>query len=220
MKKILLFTATLMLGAAFWLCIEMTVTIQELRPQIAETLRGLHASANETALTMRNVREATGEWKKASQAQAANSTAATKELRKDLGDLSALIEHTDRQLNGLVLPQITNLVAHQDASLDDMERQVSIATSKFSRDSSAMLEQTTNLISKLSQDAADPAIQASLRNIELTTANTAATTKNLQDTTVVLEDYAKRLTKPASMLKQVALGALQVGYQLRGLLGL
>lgn len=83
-----------------------------------------------------------------------------------------------------------------------------------------MLEQTTNLISKLSQDAADPAIQASLRNIELTTANTAATTKNLQDTTVVLEDYAKRLTKPASMLKQVALGALQVGYQLRGLLGL
>lgn len=220
MKKILLFTATLVLGAAFWLCIEITVTIQELRPQVAETLRGLHASANETALTMRNVREATGEWKKASQAQIIYSTDAARMLRKDLGDFDAFIEHTDRQVNGMVLPQLTNLLVHQDASLDDMERQVSIATSKFSRDSSAMLEQTTNLISKLSQDAADPAIQASLRNIELTTANTAATTKNLQDTTVVLEDYAKRLTKPASMLKQVALGALQVGYQLRGLLGL
>jgi hypothetical protein len=188
--------------------------------KLAHTIELADRTIAETGEAMTNVRDASRAWNKNSAAQAQAILATERKAQRSMGDLDDFIEHADRQFNGMVLPQLSNLVAHQDASLDDMEKQVSIATSKFSRDSSAMLEQTTTLISKLSQDAADPAIQASLKNIEITTANTAATTKNLQDTTVVLENYAKRLTKPASMLKQVALGALQVGFQLRGLLGL
>lgn len=220
MKTVLQIAATLALISAAVLLMALASAVAHLEPEFQMTLRGVHASANETALTMRNVREATLEWKKASQAQAANATETTARLAENLRHLDAFLKHTDRQLNEVVLPQLAAAVAHQDAQLTATQTQARASLEQFSRDSATTLDQSKLLLSQMSQDATDPAIHLSLQHIEALTANAAGTAKNLQDTTAVLEKYTERLTKPASMLKQIALGALQYGFQLRGLLGL
>jgi hypothetical protein len=205
MKLALHLAGILALLSVGWLCLTLSATVQRLEPQVSMTLRGLHASANETALTMKNVREGTLEWKKASQAQALYSTEAAAQLKRDLVDIDALVKRTDAQLNDGVLPDLAHAVTHQDAELAATQAQVRITLFNFSRDSSATLAQSKNLLDQLDQDASDPAIHSSLEQIQLVTTNVAGTSKDLKDVADKFRnDYLKPQKFAWELLKSLA----------------
>lgn len=147
------------------LCIVLTITVVEVAPRLLATLELANRTIGEAGEAVTNLRDASRAWNKNSDAQAKAILEAEKQTTKTMSDFDELISHTDTQLNGQVLPQLANAISHQDAALEDTERQVATATATFSRDSSAMLVQTTTLIRQLSQDATDPAIKESLQRV-------------------------------------------------------
>jgi len=202
------------------LLLSLTIAVRSITPKVTYTLENANRTIRETAQTVANIRHATEEWEKASQAQAATATKTEERAAKSLADLDALIQHTDSELNRQVLPALRAAIAANSDQLAGLENQTNESMQHIAADADTITQQTALVMQAAAKDLSDPSIQASLKNTEATTANMAAATASLDRTTQNLEQYARRLTKPASMLKQIALGALQVGYQLRGLLGL
>src|SRR6267378_3288410 len=71
---------------------------QQVAPTIQTTLRDAHVIILEAGLTLKNLREASEEWKKASQAQAQQTTSAMSRVSAAAEGLSSFISSTDRSI--------------------------------------------------------------------------------------------------------------------------
>ena len=201
MKPLLQASAAAALISVTVFALTLTVAVEHIQPQVLMTLRGLHASANETALTMRNLRDATAEWKEASK----RSTEVELQAKADLVKFGAFVDHTDFELNSQVLPGLRGAIAANSDQLVGLEKTSAETLQQFSRDSSATLAQSKSLLDQLNQDASDPAIHSTLEHVDATTANIAGTSKDLKDVADKFRnDYLKPQKFAWELLKQLA----------------
>jgi hypothetical protein len=106
--------------------------------------------------------------------------------------------------NQFVLDSDTTIKA-QNSSMLETQAQLRATLFNFSRDSSATLAQSKNLLDQLNQDAADPAIHSSLEQIQLVTTNVAGTSKDLKDVADKFRnDYLKPQKFAWELLKSLA----------------
>lgn len=123
-------------------------------------------------------------------------------------DLKSGLFGQARQLLGAsdqLLADSDATVKAQNDSLLETQAQLRTSLATFSRDSSVTLDHSKNLLDQLSQDAQDPAIQASLQHVALATDNIAGTTKDLKDVADKFRsDYLKPQKFAWELLKSLA----------------
>lgn len=112
-----------------------------------------------------------------------------------LKQFATAIDHTDKSINGDMLPAVTLAVTHTANVADQSSQSISEITAELK----PILESSATLL-------ADPHIAASLENIDH---STAALSKTADHVEVTAGYYEKKLTTPVSAAKSFALFALK-----------
>lgn len=215
MKTILQASGVVALLAFTVLVVSLTVAVWHvdaqvgvLGNQVSLTLRGLHASANETALTMHNLREATAVWKEASK----RSIDVEVQAKADLVRFENLIRHTDFQLNEQVLPQIKKTIEENSTQLIELEKTTSESVVKITANSDTLTKQASIVMTAAADNLTDPNIKATLQNVKDTSDSTAIASKeiaaSLTDVRQMADKARETYLKPVnlwwSLVKQFA----------------
>jgi hypothetical protein len=181
-------TAAILLvaGMASWVLYDLHVLIASEQTTLATTLRDLHVTILEAGLTLKNLREASETWKKASQEQAANSTKATASVNAAAERLSLFVSNTDRSVNVSLLPAMTEAINRQNAAL-------LLSQGALQENLKEMLLATRALQKTLADaDAAisSPDIQRSLDNLAAATSQATVAMTNVAGITKDGKDIA------------------------------
>jgi hypothetical protein len=171
-----------------------SMILLELRPTIKTTARDLHATILEAGLTLRNVREASAEWKRASQ----NSTATAQHADAVIRDLDKFIKRTDFQLNSQVLPKLGTAIEANSTQLLELEK----ASRDAIAESNTAMIHITAMIDTARLQLTDPAIAQSLQNIETTSAHLSESsdeaTRAITDLRLMADKLRETYLKPVN----------------------
>ncbi len=126
----------------------------------------------------------------------ADSDKTVKALRLAVDRASLLLDHTDKQLNGALLP--------------DIDRELQL-TSQSAQMSIASLGQASDI---LALQLNDPAISQVAEHLNDASKSVAATADHLDKATADIERDVHRLTKPPSLIKQIGMVILDVAAKL------
>jgi len=200
MKKALEIAAVLTLSTVMALMLALTLAVHHLDRELGMTMRAIHASADETALTMRNLRNATATWKEASE----RSIDMEVQAKADLETFQTLVGHTDFELNQQVLPRLRAAIAANSAQLVELEKTSTVTLTEFSQNSTATLRQSQGLLASLNRTSNDPMIAATLHNVEVLTSSLDETSANLAGTSKDLEDVADKFRETYLKPQKVA----------------
>ena len=182
-----------------------------LQPVAESELRAVHATTLEAGLTLKNIREASAEWKKASQAQAQQSTALLAESHQTL----ASIQRVADSLDATVIPAITFAVSEQNQSL--LETQAKLrANLDAMQQATAQLQQT---LASANSVIGDPALKQSIDNLQAASAQTAAAMQNLaastNDARIVADAFKSDFVRPKNRAWAYVKAILGLGSQSR-----
>jgi hypothetical protein len=162
--------------------------IRDERQTFATTLRDLHVTILEAGLTLKNLREASETWKKASQEQADNSTKATARVSAAAEQLSLFVSNTDRSVNASLLPAMTQAISQQNAAL--------LASQEALQENLKAMLLATQQLQKTLADAdtriSDPAIQKSIDNLAAATQQATLAMTNVAGITKDGKDVADK----------------------------
>lgn len=179
------------------------------------TLRDFHVTVLEAGLTLKNIREATAEWKKASQAQAAESTAILSASKGALDRIQTLVARTDFNLNDALIPQLSADLKQQNEAL--LEGQAKLRGNLDQMQQATVQLQTT--LASANAVIADPAIKQSILNLEKATEQTTVAVTHLAGITDAGEQtaryYQKKLTTPQGFFKTLLQFVLDAGSKAR-----
>lgn len=131
-------------------------------------------------------------WQKTS----ADSDKTVKALRVTVDRASLLLDHTDKQLNSFLLPDLDRSV-----DLTSAEAQLSLASFTHAGDA-------------LTWQLDDPAISSLAQNLNEASAHVAESSAHLERTTADIEQAVHRVTRPPSLAKRIGMGLLDVGAKL------
>lgn len=159
--------ALFLLIAILWFVL---VLVYALRVTVETTLRDTHSTVLEAGLTLKNLREASNEWKNSSAAQAAYATAAAKQIQADLLTANRLLMDID----GLV-PRFSDAVVHADGAIVQASAQLT-ATAQQMQPVFAGLAQDAD---ELGKTIGDPAIKSTLENLNVASFELAESSKHL-----------------------------------------
>jgi hypothetical protein len=196
------------------LCL-LAVILYEARPVIKTTLRDAHITVLEIGLSAKNLREASAEWKKASEAQAQQATETERQAAKSLRDLDAMIQRTDRSVNDELVPR---LVAAAEAAGN-----LTNSAASGLQDTVEGLRPTLGNLARASTAAADtlsdPHIGNALRNLDATSVAVAGAAHHVEGVTEDMQQVANRFRddylKPANRAWATVKAILGLGSQSR-----
>jgi hypothetical protein len=169
--------------------------------QARYTLDNANRLIRELAQTSANLRHATAEWETASKQQSAYFTAAAQKSGADLDAVRDLIAHTDGEVNGNVLPQLSKALASQDAALSSFEGQAGVSLQQLTETTAALrpaIASATAATASAAQLAADPAIKNTLTHVDQTTASLASAMASVDRQVRMIEPVTKKATTPPS----------------------
>lgn len=136
-----------------------------------------------------------------------NSAAAT-------AALTAMIQHTDDNVNAVLVPAITATLKDNDSRMAtlsmDADQTVKGMTAATAQATAAMT-QGTAAMAAAARTLADPAIADSLHHTDATTANLEQMTAHMNASSALIENKVRQMTKPASWAKSVGLAILDAG---------
>jgi hypothetical protein len=215
LKTIAILVVSALLSLVLW---DLHSFIRDGRTTAATTMRDLHVTVIEAGLTLKNLREASLEWKKASQTQSQQTTQAMSGVSAAASKLTSFVARTDESINSQIIPRLSTVLEQQ-----------SLALLQTQLDLQANLKEilvTTQQLQKTLADAdaqlASPAIQKTLDNLSVASENMSEATGHLANITAdgekTADYYAKRLMTPQSFIKTVALTVLRLGSEARLLL--
>src|SRR5579859_7043364 len=148
----------------------VVVVVYALQGSVETTVRDAHVTVLEAGLTLKNIREATAEWKKASTAQAEYATAAARQIKADLDTANRLLGDIDA-----LVPRFGDVVVHADGAIVQ-------ASADLTRITDGMWSVTKGLTKdadELGQVIADPAIKSTLLNLNVASFELAESSKHL-----------------------------------------
>jgi hypothetical protein len=126
----------------------------------------------------------------------ADSDKTVKALRLAVDRASLLLDHTDKQLNGSLLPDLD-----RNVELTASAAQMSLASFGHAGD-------------ELTFQLDDPAIADLATNLDKSAASLVETNAHLEKTTADIEQAVHRLTRPPSLIKQIGMGILDTAAKL------
>jgi hypothetical protein len=159
--------ALFLLIAILWV---LLVIVHAVSQSVEATVRDTHVTILEAGLTLKNLREASEEWKKSSSAQAAYATAAAKQIQADLITANRLLGDIDAQV-----PRFSDLVVHADGAIVQASAQLT-ATAQGMQ---PVLAGLANDADELGQTLGDPAIKSTLENLNVASFELAESSKHL-----------------------------------------
>ena len=175
---------------------QLIAELRRLQPSIESSLRDSHATILEAGLTLKNVREASDEWKNASKAQAQQSTEVLADTRKTLERLRLFIAHADGD-TGQFLAAAAGAVEHQDGEL-------SFTQAQFRQNLVELQKATVSLdmaIEDVDRTIADPKIRETIAHLDDSSAelnrSMAQLTKLLDDSDATAADVRRVADKVA-----------------------
>jgi hypothetical protein len=185
------------------------------KPTIETTLRDTHVTILEAGLTLKNLREASEEWKQASKDQASATTQAMYDVSAAANKLTIFVSRTDDSVNSKIIPKLSMALEQQNSALLQSQ-------SDLQANLAQMLQATQQLQQTLSDaDAviADPKIKESLDHLATATENASEAMHHVSGITEAGENtaryYEHRLTSPQSFFKTLLEAMLQLGSQAR-----
>lgn len=191
---------------------ELDATLDASRKLINETQTSVKAvrehvdrDLTEIGLTAASLRKTALEAEKASAEQRKYWADSSAEVRQTIASLNQAIQHTDDAINQKVLPAAVSAIqdTHQIAAA------AAQSIEEVNHELKPVLANAAALSASGAAVLADPAIRDSLQQIDATITNLNHATQHVDETTLVLENYARRITKPGSVLWQ---GLLAVGH--------
>lgn len=189
-----------------------------LQPTLETTARDLHVTVLEAGLTLKNIREATAEWKKASDAQIKQSSAVLTETTATLASVQNGVTHLDASLTTLV---------NRSSEAIDQQNQSLLQTQAKLRDNLDQMQKATEQLQASIASAnlvlANPSIPRSLGNIDRATAQMADSMTNLTAATnnvkVVADAFKNDFVRPKNRAWAYIKALLGLGSQGRILFG-
>ena len=121
--------------------------------------------------------------------------------------LTALIQHTDWQVNVKLIPVIADTINHNDATLTQLSADTEatvVALGKTAAQATAAMSQATQTLAQAGEVLGDPAIPSTLKHTDAASANIEQTTAHLANSSAMIEGKVREMTKPASFAKRVA----------------
>jgi hypothetical protein len=182
--------------------------IKALGDEASSTLENLNRTVVIAANAFTNVEKASREWKDNSQSQASQTTAVLGSAQKTIASLQRLVDNTDAQLNGSVLPSLATAVNEQSRTLMETQRNL--------QSNLAELGQATAQLNKTLEDGdaliADQNIKEALAKLATASQNAADATGHLSaiaaDGQQVADKFRNDYLKPQKfaweLLKQLA----------------
>lgn len=182
---------------------ELAATDKQLNATLLDVSRFTEDATGVTA----EVRKTLKASQDSSRQVAANSALATQQAAAAIGALDDLVRHTDAQINGSLLPQLTAAVSQQNANLTAVAARINTSLDGLTR-SEAELQPILTSVAQASAAAAklsqDPAIEDAVKNLDATSASAASTAKHVDAATADLAAAIHRETRPASFTVKVA----------------
>lgn len=205
-------------AAVALLCVSYAVLA--LRIDATNVLNESHRALLEIALTAKNTREASDQWKQASQKEIEYFTETTYQARRALGAVGDLAHNTDAQLNGAVgiLPTFRIAVAAQNENFGILTSQVGTSIKQVAANIQDTTAHTDELLSASAAIAGSPAIGESLQHVDASTANMQEATASVERSVKLIEVATARATKPAAWWKTIFTFVLDAGSKARILL--
>jgi hypothetical protein len=146
--------------------------------------------------TISTVNQAAVEQRAYWQKTSADSDRTVKALRLAVDRASLLLDHTDQQLNGTLLPDL-------DRQLQLTSKQAQFALGSVGHAGDALTFQLN-----------DPAIADLAKQLDDSSHSLSLTADHLEKATADIQQDVHRLTRPPSFLKQLGMGILDVGAKL------
>jgi ABC-type transporter Mla subunit MlaD len=181
-------------------------SLQNTAGQARYTLDNANRLIRELAQTSANLRHATAEWESASKQQAAYFTTATQKTNADLDALRDLVDHTDQQINGQLLPALTAGVILQSNSLASIEKQTSDSLAELQRVTAQLepvLQNAAQATAGAAKLSADPAIAETIAHIDDLTASMSSAAASVDRQVRMIEPVTKKATTPASLTARI-----------------
>lgn len=190
-----------LLACLILLCVDVHRAIVPTSAKLQNDLDEIHRATLEIGLTAENVRKASAQWQQASAQQAAYFTQATQKTNADLDALHDLVQHTDAQINGQLLPALTAGVNQQNAQLAALEKQTADSLAVLQQDSlqlQPVLQNVAAATASAAKLSADPAIADTLHHVDVITASLASAAASVDRQIRMIEPATKRATTPPS----------------------
>lgn len=179
--------------------------IPRLTSKVDYTIDNANRAIRESAETAANLRHATAEWERASQAQAVNATAASLAAKKSFEDFDAMVRRTDFQLNEQVLPQIGQAIATNSAQLVELQKTSTESFGRIANDADQLTADANEAMTAATRHLEDPTIDGALKNLEKTSAETAATATDIRQVAdKIRADYLHPSKFLWSLVKELA----------------
>lgn len=199
--------------AAFFLW--ATWMLNDVAPQIRGEITDLNRVTLSVGGTAAELRDAAKDWRAASKSSeqlsaqtlqvVQNTAQAMANLNSAAESLTALIQHTDSQINGTLLPQLAETVNQNDSRLtqlvEDTDATV-VAMGKTSTQATAAMTQATQTLADAGKILGDPANQQTVKSVAAITQNTAEMTAHLNGAAADIQVKVHQMTRPASFIKQ------------------
>lgn len=206
--KLLCIVALSIMGCAVLL--ELNSTLRDIHAHTTVTLENLDRNLIILGVTLTEVQKGAKEWQTASVIQSKSATAVLGSVQATTASLQTLVRRTDASLNDSVLPSLAASVNTQNQAL--LQTQSNLQTGL------TLLQQT---LRDADAQIKDPALAASLANIQASTGNLNAGIQNLVGVTAdakTAADYElAQLQKPGKIWLDVLKFVLGYGSDARGL---
>jgi len=171
------------------------------RPAFESDVRRASALIGRAEETMKNFKEATTEWKNASQKQSESATRALSSTRETLASLNSLVKRTDASLNESVLPSLASAVTSQNQALlttqADLQAELSLMAQATAEAQKVLADADAQISSPDVKIALDN-FAASSQNLSAATAEGAA---SMKDVHLALDYEIKQLEAPVTKAK-------------------
>ena len=215
LKGSLLIAGLLAVLTIAWLVGEVAWTVRQLRPHLEVTLENIDRTVIVAGAAAGDLEQGSRAWKKASEQQASETTAAMRNVNADAARLSSFISRTDVSVNSMLLPALAVALDRQDTAL--LANQSKLGTNLDG------LKTVAEALERTIQDAdaqiSSPDIKASLDNLSASSKNMATGMANLAGVTLDAKQAADyelaQLKKPASVWLGVLKFVLSYGSDAR-----
>lgn len=181
---------------------------------IASTDKQLNATLLDVSRMTQDATGVTAELRKTLKASqdssrqvAANSALATQQAAAAIASLNDLVRHTDAQINGKLLPDLSATIEQQNGNLTAVSGELRTSLAGLTQTEAELdpvLANAAAVTANLAKVSADPSIPATLKNLDVASAGMASTAQSAAKASADLAEAVHRETRPASFTVKVA----------------
>lgn len=195
----------------------LTYVLLNLYPEIRAELRDSHRVILSVGGTAAEIRASAKQWElasKQSQELTAQSTqilknlaATTQTLNTTSASLTALISHTDDNVNVVLIPQLSAALAANNTRMAQLEEdtdKIVLTLGETSKNAADAMAQATRTLAAAGKVLGDPAIPRIVANTETASQNVATTTAHVEAASADIQIKVHEMTRPASFAKRMA----------------